>query len=291
VTDDFNDSGSRPSRTIIGIDWATQVGKRAAVAFTYQPNSSITGVCKSHYPENDNQEIWQDPVCSLIAVDVPFGWPREFVDLMSKQRGVPINSVSIDRETDGLWFRQTDGIALKETGKTPCSVSSDRIARTAHSWGLTRTKHHLGSQIDVIGKMRTERGPTIIEVYPAATLAAFAKNDEQFRELRQKQDNKRKSRQERETIRKRRFEILCRQFEITLDDYDCTKDGESHTFDAMVAALTGLIYVCTIYGTGLKSKSGTNWIVRLPKLEERETTQPEVEGWIFFPQPYTSDTP
>ena len=119
---------------------------------------------------------------------------------------------------------------------------------------------------------------TIVEVYPAASLAAFNKGVGGNRKfLTKTKENRHKL-----------LQVLAEHFGIhdpqnLLKGLRGSNDADSHLTDAFLAALTGLVYFETVAGVrkGLTPGSGDTWTVRCPKEEEKKLAA--IEGWIFFP--------
>lgn len=110
-------------------------------------------------------------VCSEVdraGIDCPFGWPEPFLTALSAHAsGKPWPG----RGQDGaeyrreLSFRATDAYVHKLTGRTPLSVSTDKIGVTAmRCAGLLDAMAARGERVDRAGSGR------VVEVYPAAAL-------------------------------------------------------------------------------------------------------------------------
>lgn len=97
-----------------------------------------------------------------VGMDVPFGWPEAFVeDLTSYHRGGAWKT----EYGPELRLRVTDRFVKEETGKTPFSVSADRIATCAMR--AARLLSELDPELDRTGSGR------FVEVYPAAALRVW----------------------------------------------------------------------------------------------------------------------
>jgi hypothetical protein len=155
---------------------------------------------------------------------------------------------------------------LNEVGKMPLSVSSDRIALGARTWAETVQNLNLGGRIDVTGTNPPSGLPPVIEVYPAATLAAIYPKSGAVPTADYKSNR---------TIRKRVLRAMMSDFSINCSRRYVrailSRGKISEQIDALLAAFTGLVYLNRISG----------WQVRIPKNVELPAAQ--AEGWIFFP--------
>lgn len=101
------------------------------------------------------------------GVDVPVGWPRGFVELLTAHAARELRAPA---STGGEWrrglaMRATDLVVHERTGLTPLSVSTDRIAHPALRWaGIEARLRDRG-----IDASRDGSG-VLCEVYPAAAL-------------------------------------------------------------------------------------------------------------------------
>ena len=101
-----------------------------------------------------------------IGLDVPFGWPRRFAELVrrhSEMRSVEGGGMKL------LTHRATDHWVHKNSGRWPLSVSSDRIAYPA-----------LRAAPLLQGMPRDGSG-TVLEVYPAVALRIWGLVDSGYR--------------------------------------------------------------------------------------------------------------
>ena len=171
----------------------------------------------------------------VVAVDVPFGWPRPFVKALA---GYEIG-VALDRIRRRYTYRQTDAwvadeLPLRLTRElgppVPFSVSTDKLGATAMVGtvllnGLSRDFHlspRMGATL-----------PAVIEVYPTLSLWAWTLPH-------------RKYKGNSETARDKRRVILWavrEAFDLTMSE---EAEGDlvrsDHCFDALIAALTAREY-------------------------------------------------
>ncbi len=109
----------------------------------------------------------------LLAIDAPLGWPRDLARALGGHnagRPLPV-------EANQLFRRETDRQLKRVVRKTPLDVGADRIARAAHAMlgKLDDLRLQVGGEHAL--PMQWVQGPpvvpSVIEVYPAATLMAL----------------------------------------------------------------------------------------------------------------------
>ncbi|MCK4720820.1 hypothetical protein KAU08_09180, partial [bacterium] len=136
----------------------------------------------------------------------------------------------------------------------------------AHSWVHVVSGGDFKGQFD-LGIKEPLDNPSIIEVYPAATLKALTQGygpglyDESLKD---------------EIAREKIINTLADRFKIEIGN-DMKKEiistgKRDHSIDALVAAITCLMYKGLI----------NNWNLRYPESHE-EVHAAKHEGWIFFP--------
>lgn len=107
---------------------------------------------------------------TLLALDAPLGWPIAMGNaLVSHRAGEPLLE-----NPDAMFRRLTDMVVKKEIRKTPLEVGANLIARTAHSalCLLEELRRITEQPIPLAWSPQTKSHLAVIEVYPAATLAA-----------------------------------------------------------------------------------------------------------------------
>lgn len=173
--------------TYVGIDLAADP-KRTGLAVLRADGESCT-VEHVAVGANDDDLVGAIRTATKTGLDVPLGWPRRFVELLaSHAAGLVAAPASTGPEwRRGLAMRATDLAVHRQTGLTPLSVSTDRIAHPALRWaGLEARLRDL--ELDVC---RDGTG-AVCEVYPAAALRCWSlrhrgykgsKNAEQRAEL------------------------------------------------------------------------------------------------------------
>lgn len=154
--------------TFIGIDLAADV-KRTGLAVLREGAGSVV-VDLVRIGATDEDLIDAIRTAERAGVDVPFGWPEDFVSVIETQaRGTLEAPASTGSEwRRDLALRATDKAVHQRTGLTPLSVSTDRIAYPALRWaGIEARLRGLGTNV-----CRDGAG-VVCEVYPAAALKCW----------------------------------------------------------------------------------------------------------------------
>lgn len=259
-----------PNVRVVGVDWATESKKRAAVELA--PQSGVLSLVKVAQPFSDADagSTLKDQGLIVVAVDTPFGWPKDFssfVSTWSASTGGPPPPTSLS-----FSLRTTDLVVKQETGKQPLSVSADRIGLCARSWVNVVTAEKVANRIDV-GQRPTPERP-VIEVYPGASLKVFAKHSNSTVD----EVEFKKKRASREVALKGLLSMFgVRDQQHLAKQLIGVGEEDSDAADAFLAALTALAYLGKLPG----------WSVRRPS--DTELTSAQTEGWIFFPQRETKN--
>ena len=172
----------------LGIDLSTDPGKTYLCSIDWDAPGPKVAELKSL------REAMQESGCSDLAaltqeiqghevtgIDVPFGWPNDFVAALSDWgRGKPWPG---DGSRERLRLRCTDRFVRDELrdkdGKqrpwTPLSVSSDRLGATAmYCAHLLNALEYDRESEAILANGRKRR---VFEVYPGASLEAWANSD------------------------------------------------------------------------------------------------------------------
>lgn len=161
-----------------GIDWSTSAANTAAVCTSWADDGTasivevVSGLERARAVELILAAVSAD---EWVAVDVPFGWPAPFVEVVSRYHdrkpiGAPAGSSEGDRwRKRCLALRATDRHVIEALGVRPLSVAFDRLGATALSWAVVESDlaEH-GVAVD-----RTGRTGRIIETYPKAARVAW----------------------------------------------------------------------------------------------------------------------
>jgi predicted nuclease with RNAse H fold len=263
---------------VAGIDWATEPKNRAMVVINYRDDNLVVERIVSPLDDLSVQEACTSQEYVVVAVDIPFGWPSEFAGFVQEWSPIQPCCEEVPQSLP-FRYRQTELVVNGTLNKWPLSVSSDRIALGARLWCHLMMTGGLIERVDVLGNVH-EDTPTIIEVYPAATLWAFRQHN-----LTDEDHIKRYKKSI--AIRKQLVQSLKRAFQIGMgqgvDETQIvsprvrkngeTREDDSDKTDAFICALTALVYAGRI----------SEWAVRTPQTDQ-ESQAAKAEGWIFFPE-------
>ncbi|MFM8353132.1 MAG: DUF429 domain-containing protein [Actinomycetales bacterium] len=147
----------------VGIDLAAQPSRTAMAVVEWHAHcATVTELIR---PAGDDQILAAVHECDCAGFDVPLGWPALFASFIADQRDdrqLPLADADAWRD---LAYRQTDRIVAQEFGKTPLSVSTDRIALAAIR-GATLQARLRDAGVDV----SRDGSGRILETYPAVAL-------------------------------------------------------------------------------------------------------------------------
>ena len=250
---------------VAGVDWAAKPKDRALVGLRFDRERRAISV-ESVVPRVDDAtfiDAVRSGGYSCVAVDVPFGWPAAFADFVQRWSCTERRPELLVPEYEPFAFRRTDLVVRPI--KPPLSVSSQLLALATLTWVRLVSAHGIHAHIDVHAERPAVR-PNIIEVYPGATLATLVTSDALAI------DRYKKDAAVRVALVDRLMEIF--RIEGITPDLRSTlvgKGKQAHATDALVAAITAMIY------EGVLDQR-----VRRPTTEEEKRDAPR-EGWIFFP--------
>jgi predicted nuclease with RNAse H fold len=201
---------------LVGIDLSTDPGK-CGVCVLEDALITYVGLGDSalQHPQ------WLLVHCAgadVVAIDVPFGWPKPLVDsLASYVIGVPLNRNrrQYQLRTTDLWVKQTLPLS------NPKSVSTDKLGSTAIVG--TNLLHDLSRKGFGLSPQESGAHPTVIEVYPAASLQAWGLSGMRKEDV---------------------IGSLKQKFAFTTSKVNGkTILTNAHCFDALIATLTARAYV------------------------------------------------
>jgi hypothetical protein len=253
--------------SIVGIDWASEGKNRAHATIACAGPAATAHVVEVAAGCSDAafaDILAREPRPAVIAVDIPFGWPRRFADFVSAWRPSPPRGAAVPRSED-FRYRRTDLVVRDALKKHPLSVSSDRIALATRAWVDRVAALGLADHIDVgLAPAAPPPAPRIIEVYPAGTLKALGAESAGYRSGRK--------------VRRAVVEAVLARFQLAcepahLETLTGAGEEDADPADALIAAVTGLLYLAPRAG----------WSVRRPSSAE-ERDRAVDEGWIFFPE-------
>jgi hypothetical protein len=161
-----------------GLDLSTKPAKSAAVALVWEGDTaSVDDVCQPLHATEIIERITATGEESW-AVDVPFGWPDEFVDFMHDRHTQPLSGVLLPApdswetwRTTTLAQRRTDFFLTHHEGirTRPLPASFQMLGATAAMWVLIEASLAArGVEID-----RSGVDGRVCETYPRAALAAW----------------------------------------------------------------------------------------------------------------------
>lgn len=229
----------------LGIDLASKPENTAACVIRWE--NGLAHVTRVVCDLSDDAILEFLQGVDKVGIDVPLGWPTEFVHAISKHHNLG-PWPRIDRRR--LRYRETDLFIHDKTGSWPLSVSTDRIGvtamRAAALLGL------VGEPVDRSGVGK------IVEVYPAAALRIWAFNPDGY-----------KGKKHQET-RSSLVQTFLQRTDGWLRVHEKWRtaciDGDNE-FDALIAAL-----VARATAIGLVEPISPNYASRA-----------RTEGWIALP--------
>jgi len=270
---------------VIGLDWAVSPCDRAAIVMERATNGQIRVTsCVSPVEDSTAIEFCTSADHNVVAVDIPFSWPLEFTQFVSKWK-VSSDDSPTPPSSVNFRYRSTDRFVHSKTNKWPLSVSTNLFALGARQWALIVHENELHRKIDVVGNFSADvDAPRIIEVYPGATLRAFENTHllnisgsaKRIVEAGESVSEKTFSYKSDEVVRRSLVNAIVRGFNIDIEDSlvdtVVSVGRKDHATDALLAALTAIIYGGGVVG----------WNVWNPGDDQIERAKEE--GWIFFPR-------
>lgn len=159
---------------IIGVDCATQ-DKNVGVALGRLTSThlEVLDVYDPHRSGSVLEYLVKSYVLgepTLLALDAPLGWPAELGPALVRHTAGDHIAITANK----LFQRRTDACIKEKLDRQSLNVGADRIARIAHSALklLNDLAERLSRRIPLAWNPRIA-GIAAIEVYPAATLAAY----------------------------------------------------------------------------------------------------------------------
>lgn len=255
------------SRSVCGLDWASQAPGRAAAQLTACGDTLCLESIGTGVTDAAAIQFCRDRRFAAVGVDVPFGWPVRFSRFVS---GWQANGgITGPPESEAFRYRITDRVVRDRLGKHPLSVSSDLISLAARSWVCLVHQAALGGQVDCGLPEPPRLRPPVIEVYPGAALAAICGARPAIRSDGYKKDA---------TARRELLDALVTEFRLDLNGKRDVVIGTGlrcDAFDALVAALTTAIYAGMVTGWSI-CRPGAGIDLNILRKE----------GWIYFPTPH-----
>jgi hypothetical protein len=141
----------------LGVDFAAQPENTAACLIHWQ--SGFAEIGNMACSVNDHAFLELVRCSDKAGVDIPLGWPTDFVHAIAKHHEfLPWPN----GERRNLCYRDTDLFIANETGRLPLSVSSDRIG--VPTMRIAALMSRMDGAVDRSGSGK------LVEVYPAAAL-------------------------------------------------------------------------------------------------------------------------
>jgi len=233
----------------LGLDLSTANAKTAACVLDWNtgPDCRAAHLSLGH---GDDALLALMAQADAVGIDAPFGWPDAFrgtIDGWSERDEWPLGMPRSE-----LRFRLTDD-ALRSKGRTPLSVSADRIAATAMRCAELLARH-CAAQGEGLDRVSGHA----VEVYPAATLVAWEFDVRGYKDAAATEQ------------RRRIAERLDQEARLGLPDEAIGAcSATDHVLDALVASLT-----VRAHALGLTHPP--------PSLQAAQVAR---EGWIQLPVP------
>ena len=238
---------------VVGIDFAAQPANTwAAVGRSEGAHLVVTEIV---HPIKDEDVVFQiESGPAVVAIDIPFGWPEAFVSFVSQHH---YKKSATEADTPAFSYRRTDQFVRAKTRKTPLSVSTDKIGIAARRMACLISRLR---RCEIVPFSSNGSRTKVIEVYPAATLAAFGLSEPGYSSrLAQKRDSS-------AAARRRLISELSNLGLRTTDAVKASCENSGDALDAAICAFTAHLYL-----------SGSTWAVPDDEVIRRE-------GWIFFPK-------
>lgn len=159
---------------VIGIDCATEDSRTGLALAEWTKERTVLQeaiLCSRNQTATATVGEWLGPLDqALLAIDAPLGWPAPLGQGLTTHRA----GERLSGTPNALFRRNTDQFIQKELGKTPLDVGADRIARTAHAALEFLSDLRVRAKREIpLAWTSTPSGIAAVEVYPAATLAAY----------------------------------------------------------------------------------------------------------------------
>jgi hypothetical protein len=243
------------SNITLGVDLSASYKNTATCRIHWEPRKATILDVKTNLDDEQLLTLMLDVQVEKIGIDVPLGWPSEFIDAITAHRDFK-PWPQPDREP--LRFRETDRYVKEKAKRTPLSVSSNLIGITAmRAAKLLSVLRGKGLSTDRSGQGK------LVEVYPAAALTVWGLPAEGYKGN--------KGREKRLSLVKE----LKKSTSTWLDFSDAENEKKCIDDDNILdAVLSALIARAWILG-------------RCHEVPKKLQSQTEQEGWIALPLPDT----
>jgi predicted nuclease with RNAse H fold len=248
----------------VGIDLAAQPVNTGVCIVDWQ-DSLIELLSPNSVAGGDDElvDIMCAPGVSKVGIDAPVGWPDDFVEAIVAHHGGTRWPDTTDSAAHRrkLRLRLTDMVVATTTGRTPMSVSADRIAVAAMRCALLQ---HLVTERtgDPLSVDRSGTSGLVAEVYPAAALAVWGMDPTGYKGTGVTAQDRRRL----------LLDALGHRTQVTITNDQCdAMIGSDHLLDAFVCAV---VAAGVVEGTTARPPDGDLNRVRR-------------EGWIHVPSSST----
>ena len=236
----------------LGIDLASQAKKTGACMVRWQNpvvvETPMIGL-------TDPALIDLISAADKVGIDVPFGWPVEFVGSLATFAAG--GAWEIPHTDPRLALRATDRFVRQEIGRRPLSVSTDKIGITA-----MRAARLLGMVDPTLDRLGGDR---VVEVYPAASLTVWGFDASRYKGRKGL------------AVRRQLLEAFREATEgwvvLSAECYSCCL-SDDNAFDALISALT--------------ARAASRGLCHPVPGELLEVARSE--GWIALPKPGSLDS-
>lgn len=152
---------------VLGIDLAAGAATTGVVLLAPDPTGGWSAQEGEGVPDDDAL-VGHALGAAMVGVDAPLGWPLAFVEAMAAHHAFEPWPGTPDRST--LTHRETDRATRALVGRTPLSVSADRLGSVAMRCALLQRRW----AAEVWGAPSPRDGSGhLVETYPAAALLAW----------------------------------------------------------------------------------------------------------------------
>lgn len=233
--------GVDPVEVVLGVDFATDRTDTAlaALAVPDSGRNRLLGVwrpCDHLILAN----VLHRQRFAVAAVDVPFGWPTNFIEMVSSHQSGPHSGEAEPGSAQAHEWRVTE-VALRHTDRfikshykhRPISVGFDRLGATAAAWSLIEP-HLFDEATQRAGSGKGELG-RVVETYPSAQMLAWQEWIDFSEEV--KSSSTRTPKAIAELVDAFALDVDAQHEELLLAD---TEAG-GHVRDAFVCALTAAV--------------------------------------------------
>lgn len=233
---------------LAGIDFATARSDRTWLAVGEVANGPLA---VRRLEKVGHDELFTEAGLAVVAIDVPFAWPRRFREALMAHRAdrpAPLARPFPERLTDCEVRRRLKPLV-------PLTVGADRIGRCVFEAApLLADAAKAGFEVNPAGPVRR---PAVIEVYPKATLRALTGEAfPRFQGYRRDPEPRRKV-----------FDEVLLPLLAPMPDRRADAVAVTDALDALLALLTAYAF--------------HRGLTVAPRPEQRR--QAAEEGWIYVP--------